>query len=89
MDGMRKVKPMGAGELPGKLPSKMYPSIHIDFKTLPEAEKWKVGESYNVALVIKQTSVHQDENGGGASFEIRGVKVLNGGSHKRVPRYKA
>lgn len=40
--------------------------LYIPFNMMPEGRMWKVGQTYRVKLVVKQTSVNED----GAEFEI-------------------
>jgi len=53
------------------------PTIHFNEKQLPELKHWRVGENYEVALKIRQTSMREgDDKKISASFDIVGVKVL-------------
>jgi len=61
-----------------------YPHFGIDMKHLPEAKEWKVGETYYIALQIRQTGIEMRKMEGGeemghASFEITGIEVKNPG----------
>lgn len=85
-DQLKKVKPESHDGDMIKANEKFYPTVQFDFQTLPEAKKWEVGKTYRIELDIKQTSLHENKHGGGAGFEIRGIKVLKAG--KKVPRYK-
>ena len=44
----------------------MKPTIFISHDHLPESKNWKIGQSYRVRLVLKQTSSMED----GATFEV-------------------
>ena len=44
----------------------MTPTVFISHDHLPESKNWKIGQSYRVRLVLKQTS--STENG--ATFEV-------------------
>ena len=52
-----------------------YPSVHLPLAVIPEAKKWKVGETYEISLKVKQTGVSENEHGGNVSFDILGIKV--------------
>lgn len=63
-------------------PREVYPHFSISTEHLPEAKKWKIGETYYVLLELKQTdlSIHsnKEEEHGHAGFEITGVEVQKG-----------
>ena len=89
---MRKIEPEKMGELMATdKAKKMYPYFNISTKHLPEAEKWDVGETYHIALEIKQTGLNVRDDGGNAEFEITAIEVLpNKGKkkvYKKVNRY--
>jgi len=96
---MRKIKPEKFGDM-AEMPmaeAKRYPNFYISTKHLPEAKKWEVGQTYHIALEIKQTgiSMHKDKENkeeGNADFEITAIEVLpNEGPKKKyekVMRYK-
>lgn len=42
------------------------PIVSIPFEILPEGKFWKVGQSYRVRVVLRQTSTGED----GASYEL-------------------
>lgn len=80
----RKTKEMNLKELSPR--GSMRPHLHLSFEDLPEAKNWKVGETYEVGLKVKQTAMHQEEGTeGGASFEIVGVMVEK--SNPKPKRY--
>lgn len=54
---------------------KHYPTLSLSIRDIPEIKDWKVGETYNVALELKQVSMSQHKEGGGASFEILGYRI--------------
>lgn len=77
---MRKIKPESYNEGPMSLEKReFYPHLHLSLKHLPEAEKWKIGETYYVLLELKQTDLsvhsHKEETNGNAGFEITGLEV--------------
>lgn len=55
------------------------PTLSLTTKELPEIANWKVGETYEIVLKVKQTSLSQDEYDGTkktrASFEIQNASV--------------
>ena len=82
-----RIKPTDHGmEIP--ISRESYPYFSIDLKHLPEAKKWEIGKTYEIALQIKQTGIHQIEGTGDAQFEIHGIKVLAKGdmSNRRYSR---
>lgn len=57
----------------------MLPGLYFDFKQLPEAKKWEVGETYYLRVKVRQSSMSQHKNSPGtASFEVLGVEVVDG-----------
>jgi hypothetical protein len=81
---MRKIKPqkIERAEVSLEPAREIFPHFGISLEHLPEAKKWKVGETYYVALELKQTdlSVHsrKEEEHGHVGFEITGLEVLKG-----------
>lgn len=64
---------------------KVYPTLHLSFEDLPEAEDWEVGSNYTLEIEVKQTSMRKDDDvmmDSGATFEVRGIKVLGEGKVK-------
>lgn len=53
----------------------IYPRITLSVKDIPEIKDWKVGETYEVELTLKQVGVSNNEYENSASFEIRAVSV--------------
>lgn len=53
----------------------IFPHLDIDLEYLPEARKWKNGNTYEVTLRITQRSIREDERSGSAGFDIVGVSV--------------
>ncbi len=58
------------------------PSLCLDSRQLPEVKDWKVGQTYEVSLKIKQTSMSTSEREGGesrthADFVIEAIKVIS------------
>lgn len=49
--------------------------LEIPFDILPEAEQWKVGQTYRIKAVIKQTGASET----GATFEIVDATSLEPG----------
>lgn len=66
----RAIKPKKSS---GDMPLVARPTLHLSFQDLPAAKNWKVGETYEVSLKLKQISMHKDTTGGGAAFEIIGI----------------
>ena len=61
-------------------PKEMYPMFSIGVEHLPEAKKWRIGETYHVLLEVKQTgiSMHKTEgekDRGHVSFDITGIET--------------
>lgn len=54
---------------------KFYPKFTIGLDDFPEAGDWKVGETYEVVLTVKQIAKNQDKSGGSATFEIRKIET--------------
>lgn len=66
-------------------------TIYISYKDLPDAENWKIRQTYRVKLVLRQVGMKSD----GAEFEIldassleredkgKGFFLSEGGSYKR------
>ena len=54
-----------------------YPSLSLPLKDIPAAEEWEVGETYEIALKVRQTSISKDdgEEGGRVGFDILAVKT--------------
>lgn len=58
----------------------IYPHFNIGIQHLPEAKDWKIGQTYDITLRVKQTGVHISRNEtskkdiGDASFEILGIE---------------
>lgn len=53
----------------------IFPHLDIDLEYLPEARKWKNGNTYEVTLRITQRSIREDERSGSAGFDIVGISV--------------
>lgn len=51
-----------------------YPSIRIDLQHIPEAKKWKVGETYKVSMMLKMTGISQSRFDNSAEFEIHEIE---------------
>ena len=74
----------GPESIAGKGEEKLiFPSLSIDLEYLPEARSWKNGNTYEVTLRLKQTSIREDERGGSVGFDIVGVSVLSKESVKK------
>lgn len=72
----RNIRPQRWNEnTPIALNDKIYPSLTLSFKDLPEAKDWQSGETYELEITVKQISKREDENGGSATFEIRKIGV--------------
>lgn len=81
---MRKIKPHvikreGVRSLDEAMPTEIYPHFGISTEHLPEAKKWKIGETYYVLLEVKMTDLsihsHKEEEHGNAGFEITGLEI--------------
>jgi len=56
------------------MPTQLKPSMYISSKDLPELKKWKVGESYDLIVNVKQTSLTQNTDGTmEGRFEIQNI----------------
>lgn len=53
----------------------IFPHLDIDLEYLPEARKWKNGNTYEITLRVTQRSIREDERSGSAGFDIVGVSV--------------
>ncbi len=71
----KKIKPKGV-ETKGK-EKKYYPHLRISLDDLPEAKEWKIGETYQVAFELEQTGMVKDEYTNEASFDIKGVHIID------------
>lgn len=50
------------------------PTLWLTSKDLPEIKGWKVGESYDLIVNVKQTGVHQSKDGMlSADLEIQSI----------------
>lgn len=60
-------------------PMHMVPTLHLTDKDLPVIKEWKVDQTYEVALKIKQTGIRTQDYGGNkeicADFEVQAIKV--------------
>lgn len=56
----------------------MHPRISIPLDALPEAKDWKVGQTYDVTVRLKQTGMHlskgEGREGGEATFDLVGIQ---------------
>jgi hypothetical protein len=52
------------------------PTLSLSTKDLPAIKNWKVGEEYRLEVIVKQQSLHQDEDGMRANFVIKKVSSL-------------
>lgn len=90
---MRKIKPEKLKDEfdgPKSMEKLVYPEFKIKLKHLPEAKDWEVGENYTLKLHIKQTGLNMDKFRNDATFEIRGIEVVNNphpAKKKKVKRY--
>jgi hypothetical protein len=51
-------------------------SIRFNDNQLPEIKDWKVGESYEVSIIVKQRSLNENKKGFNADFDVVAVKPL-------------
>jgi len=89
---MRKIKPKTEKVLEAEAPSrKIYPSFSIELEYLPEAKKWKVGETYYIGLKMKMKGLTIDEtvknNYSRATFDITGIEILKRPKKQLIKRY--
>lgn len=73
---MRKIKPKSYGSELGPIrekSDKIYPRIHIDLEHIPEAKKWKVGDTYHIEMELKMTGLSISRFQNDAEFEIREI----------------
>lgn len=73
--GFRKVHPEKFG---AESPSKSiehFPRFSLDLKDIPEARKWKVGETYELKIKVKQTRLEEHMNKARVEFEVHQVAV--------------
>ena len=47
-----------------------YPTVRIDLEHIPEAKKWKLGESYHVEMTLKMVALSQSRFDNSAEFEM-------------------
>lgn len=70
-----KVKPNAVKGYAVGIMSEHKPTFSLTTKELPEIANWKVGETYEIELKVKQVSLSQDNYDGNnatcASFEIQ------------------
>lgn len=55
-----------------------YPNFHIATKHLPESKEWKVGNTYDIVIRVRQTGIsshmgRDKKEHGGADFDIIGI----------------
>lgn len=71
---MRKIKPktdsMMINAVKPQKSKPVYPTFRIDLEHIPEAKKWKLGESYNIEITGKMVSLSQSRFDNSAEFEI-------------------
>lgn len=70
-EGFNEVTPESYGLEP--VNRKYYPRIEFNLEDIPEAESWKIGETYTINVVAVMKSLSQDEKKTFVSFEIREV----------------
>ena len=76
---MREIEPEDRF-LPEEATNLDFPSFSIGLKHLPEAEKWKIGEEYEVAFKLKLKRISKEERDGEKSegsigFDTVGIDV--------------
>lgn len=55
------------------------PSIHLSDKQVPEIKNWKAGQTYQLIIQVKETSMNIQKDGRvDASFEITHYKAVTG-----------
>lgn len=56
----------------------MKPTLYLNSKDLPEIKNWKVGESYDLIVSVKQTGLHEGQGGVMmGEFEVQSVMSAN------------
>lgn len=65
----------------GDEPMRMPPHLDLSDADLPDIKDWEVGETYEIALKIKQTSANSSEypdrpKSYNACFEVTAIKVI-------------
>ena len=79
---MREVKPENR-LTPEEANTINFPSFSIGLKHIPEAEKWKVGDEYEIALRLRMTRIskegrdveNSDGSVGSVGFDVIGIDV--------------
>jgi len=70
---MRKITPkvpeeVKSTEIGGMKP--YFPSFGLGLEHIPEAKRWKLGETYNIEMKVKLTGLSQSRYQNSADFEI-------------------
>ena len=76
---MREVKPENR-LTPEEVNTINFPSFSIGLKHIPEAEKWKVGDEYEIALRLRMTRISKggidgENSDGSVGFDVVGIDV--------------
>ena len=75
---MREIKPKIIKPIADSPTSrKIYPTLRIDLKNLPEAKKWNIGKTYKLYSEAELKGLVMDEFTNEATFNIKGIKVLS------------
>ena len=75
---LRKIKPISyKEEMPMDENKERYPHLNLSLTDLPEAKKWEIGETYEVVLHLKQTSLNARGDKGDVGFDIVKIAVEN------------
>ena len=85
---MRKIKPETIKDREKRWEDKkIYPSLNMGLKHLPEAKNWKIGNRYAIKLELKMRGLHdgdRDRDNGYADFDIVGIEPPEGAEEKRL-----
>lgn len=53
----------------------IYPSFRLELEHIPEAKKWEIGKSYNIALKVKMVGISQSRFDNSADFEVHEIET--------------
>lgn len=72
-----RIKPISwKTEMKSENNEKHYPTLSLSIRDIPEIKGWKVDETYNVSLELREVSMSDSRHGhGGATFEILGYHI--------------
>ena len=75
---MREIKPktIKPSTVESPVSRKIYPTLRIDLKNLPEAKKWNIGKTYKLFSEVELKGLVMDEFANEATFNVKAIKVL-------------